>query len=67
MAGNDNSKLGSDTDRKLAGEIAATPGHVKAQAQKDADKGKAENGTQVAREVTGGKKDEATDRTGRYR
>jgi hypothetical protein len=36
-------------------------------AQKDADKGKAEDGGNVAREVAGGKKDEATDRTGRYR
>jgi hypothetical protein len=58
---NDNSKLGSDTDRKLAGEIVATPGHVKAA------EGKAEDGGQIAREVAGGKKDEATDRTGRYR
>jgi hypothetical protein len=65
--GNDNSNLGSETDRKLAGEIAATPGHVKAQAQKDAKEGKAESGGQVAKEVAGGKKDEATDRTGRYR
>jgi hypothetical protein len=61
--GNDNSELGSDTDRKRAGEIAATPGHVKA----EADKRKAEDGVQVAREVAAGKKDEATDRTGRYR
>jgi hypothetical protein len=58
---NDNSKVGSDTDRKLAGEIAATPGHVKTA------EGKAKDGGQVAREVGGGKKDEATDRTGRYR
>jgi hypothetical protein len=58
---NDNSKLGSDADKKRAGEIAATQGRMKAQTQRD----KADNGGQ--REVAGGKKDEATDRTGRYR
>ena len=51
--------------QEQAGKIAATPGHVKAQAQKES--GKAETGGQVAREIAGGKKDEITDRTGRYR
>lgn len=55
----------SDKDKEQAGKIAATPGHVKAQAQKES--GKAESGGQVAREVAGGKKDEITDQTGRYR
>jgi hypothetical protein len=61
---NDNSKLGSDTDRKLAGEIAATPGHMKAQAKKSPSK---EDGRQAIEEVAAGKKGESTDRTGRYR
>jgi hypothetical protein len=53
-------KSATDTDKEVSGKIAATPGHVKAQAQK-------ETGEQVAREVAAGKPDEATDRTGRYR
>jgi hypothetical protein len=58
--GEQNTKSTSDKDKVRAGRIAATPGHVKAQARK-------QTGEQAARELAAGKPDEATDRTGRYR